>query len=190
MKVSREQFLQNRERILEAAGRLFRTHGFEQVGVADVMKAASLTHGGFYGHFKSKDDLIAQVAGQASDSILGRWRAMGAAQGPGALEAIAASYLSLDHRDEPAGGCVAAALGAEISRQPRARSTVTDGVKDIIGVLQTLAPGASEEERRKRALALYAGWVGAMVLARMTDDEAFSREVLEAAVQMTASAPG
>ncbi len=77
------------ERILEAAGRLFREHGFDQVGVADVMRAAGLTHGGFYGHFKSKDDLIAQVAAQASDKTLERWRAMGQAQGAAALKSIA-----------------------------------------------------------------------------------------------------
>jgi TetR/AcrR family transcriptional repressor of nem operon len=187
MRVSREQFQQNRERILEAAGRLFRERGFEQVGVADVMRAAGLTHGGFYGHFKSKEDLIAQVAGQASDKALERWRAMGEAQGPAALEAIADAYLSLEHRDRAENGCVVAALGPEIARQPLAQSAVTEGLKDIVGVLQTLTPGASEAERRRRALATYAGWIGAMVLARITDDEAFSREVL-AAVRETPGA--
>jgi TetR/AcrR family transcriptional repressor of nem operon len=190
MRVSREQFRQNRDRILEAAGRLFRERGFEQVGVADVMKAAGLTHGGFYGHFKSKDDLIAQMAGQASDTVLERWRAMGEAQGPAALKAIADSYLSLEHRDQPAGGCAVAALGPEISRQPQARSTVTEGVKDIVGVLQTLTPGASVDERRQRAIALYSSWIGAMVLARMTDDEAFSREVLAATARAAGFAEG
>ena len=66
MRVSREQFRENREKILQAAARLFRERGFDEVGVADVMKAAGLTHGGFYGHFKSKDDLIAQATGEAA----------------------------------------------------------------------------------------------------------------------------
>lgn len=181
MRVSRVQAQENRERILQAASQLFRERGFGAVSVADVMKAAGLTHGGFYGHFKSKDDLIAQAAHAAAAPVLEGWREEAEADGPAALQAIAGRYLSLEHRDDPGEGCLLAALGPEIARlDPAARGPVTHVVQGIVEVLQDIAPGDTAAERRRRAIALYAGWIGAMVLARASDDEAFSREVLDA----------
>ena len=113
MKVSREQVLENKRTILEAAGRLFRERGFESVTVADVMKSAGLTHGGFYGYFKSKDDLIAQALAE----VLGR-----AATPPPELAVYAERYLSAAHRSNVAGGCPVAALAgddAPARRRPR-----------------------------------------------------------------------
>ena len=109
MRVSREQVAENRQKILEAAGRLFRAKGFEAVTVAEVMRAAGLTHGGFYGHFGSKDDLIAQTLAYAS------WpgRIASDLRAEIDLARYAASYLSPRHRDDLAGGCPTAALGAE-----------------------------------------------------------------------------
>jgi TetR/AcrR family transcriptional repressor of nem operon len=187
MKVSREQYQQNRERIVETAGRLFRERGFEAVGVAEVMRAAGLTHGGFYGHFKSKDDLIAQAAGDSSGKVLERWRQIAYADRDGALATLAETYLSCEHRDGPGGGCLVAALGPEIARRPApARGVVTQSLKRIVGFLETVVPGRSEAARRKQAIVTYASWIGAMVLARMSDDDAFSREVLAAAAEMSA----
>jgi TetR/AcrR family transcriptional repressor of nem operon len=181
MRVSRAQVQQNRERILQEAARLFRERGFDAVGVADVMKAAGLTHGGFYGHFKSKDDLIAQAMHAAALPVLEGWREEAQTDGPAALKAIAGRYLSLEHRDDPAEGCLLAALGPEIARlKGAARGPVTEVAQGIVEVLQDLAPGDTQAERRRRAIALYAGWIGAMVLARASDDETFSREVLAA----------
>jgi TetR/AcrR family transcriptional repressor of nem operon len=186
MKVSREQCQQNQEHILEAAGQLFRERGFEAVGVADVMKAAGLTHGGFYGHFKSKDDLIRQAAGDSAAKVLERWRQIAYAEGEGALGTLAETYLSAEHRDSPGAGCLVAALGPEIARRPApARGAVTESLKRIVGFLETVVPGRSETVRRKRAIATYAAWIGAMVLARMSEDDAFSREVLAATAQMS-----
>jgi TetR/AcrR family transcriptional repressor of nem operon len=191
MKVSREQVQQNREHILEAAGQLFRARGFEPVGVADVMQAAGLTHGGFYGHFKSKDDLVAQTAGDSCGKVLERWRQIAYAEGDGALATLAGNYLSADHRDSPSGGCPVAALGPEIARRPApARGAVTESLKRIVSFLQTVVPGPSEAVRRKRAIATYAAWIGAMVLARMSEDDAFSREVLAATAEMSAGKIG
>ena len=184
MRVSRAQAQENRERILQAAARLFRERGFDSVSVADVTKAAGLTHGGFYGHFKSKDDMIAQAAYAAAAPVLEGWREEAEADGPPALQAIAGRYLSLEHRDDPAEGCLMAALGPEIARlDPAARAPVTEATRGIVAVLQDIAPGDTAAERRRRAITLYAGWIGAMVLARASDDEAFSREVLEAVAE-------
>src|SRR5215217_1833227 len=100
MRVSREQMVENRHRILDAASRLFREKGFDAVSVAEVMKAAGLTHGGFYGHFRSKDDLIAHAirhaeGSQSATDDIGAW-----------IDA----YLSTPHRDHPELGCPTAAL--------------------------------------------------------------------------------
>ena len=108
MKVSREQMARNRSRILMEAGRLFREKGFDAVSVAEVMKAAGLTHGGFYGHFASKDDLIAQTLAEA----LGETASSG-----GDLSAWLDSYLSPRHRDNPAHGCPTAGLAADVRHQ-------------------------------------------------------------------------
>lgn len=121
MRVSRNQVLENKCRILEAAGRLFRERGFESVTVTDVMKSAGLTHGGFYGYFKSKDDLIAQALAK----VLGSAGAL-----PADLATCAEQYLSPDHRDDFAGGCPVAALASETIRQPRsARTEMTTDLK-------------------------------------------------------------
>ena len=110
MRVSREQAAQNRERVLDAAAKLFRERGFSGVGVAELMHAAGLTHGAFYGQFGSKDDLMAEACARAFESSLERWR-KAAARSPGdPLAAVVASYLSPSHRDEP-GEAVVRGLG-------------------------------------------------------------------------------
>jgi TetR/AcrR family transcriptional repressor of nem operon len=181
MRVTREQFLENREKILEAAGRLFRERGFSEVSVAEIMQAAGLTHGGFYGHFKSKEDLIVQAAQAASAKVLERWGKVAQSHPEGALRAFADIYLSHNHMKGVGAGCLVAALGPEVARQPEAsRASVTASLKDLVVLMQTVAPGETEADRRRRALAAYASWIGAMVLARISDDEAFSKEVLDA----------
>ena len=169
MKVSREQVLENKRTILEAAGRLFRERGFEAVTVADVMKSAGLTHGGFYGYFQSKDDLVAQALAE----VLGR-----DASPPADLADYAKRYLSPDHRSNVAGGCPVAALASETIRQPGgARAEMTAGLKAQIERLSRIAPGDPARKRRA-AIGSWAAMVGAMILARMSDDAELSDEVL------------
>lgn len=170
MKVSREQMAENHRRILEAAGRLFRDRGFEAVTVAEVMKAAGLTHGGFYGHFRSKDDLIAQTLKHALASV----------PGPGDdLSRYAGGYLSERHRDDRAGGCPTAALATETIRQsPEARAAMTETLKTQIAALEAGVPGGDGGARRRAAIGSWSAMVGAMILARLSDDPALSAEVL------------
>lgn len=170
MKVTREQVAENRRKILEAAARLFRARGFEAVTVAEVMKAAGLTHGAFYGHFRSKDDLIAQALAH----VLGATAAEEID-----LPGYAAWYLTRRHRDDLAGGCPVAGLGAETIRQaPEARAAMTAGLRRQLDRLSRHAPGASAAERRRAAVGSWAAMVGAMILARMSDDPKLSDEVL------------
>src|SRR5438309_11707248 len=106
MKVSREQAARNRERIVETAAQRFRERGFEGIGVADLMKEAGLTHGGFYGHFSSKEDLIAEASARALAQSLALWGKL-ADRAPGdPLSALAGAYLISRHRDHPGAGCV------------------------------------------------------------------------------------
>jgi TetR/AcrR family transcriptional repressor of nem operon len=181
MKVSREQVALNRERIIETAARLFREKGYDGIGVADLMKSAGLTHGGFYGHFASKEDLLAEATAFALKKSVERWEGF-AAKGPEtALARIGNSYLSPQHRDQPELGCSVTSLGSDIARLgPKARHALTTGAAGQMAVLEQLMPGAEDAEKRKQALATYAAMVGAVVLARAVDDEALSLEIMEA----------
>ncbi|WP_027136129.1 TetR/AcrR family transcriptional regulator [Geminicoccus roseus] len=170
MKVSREQMLENRRRILEAASRLFRDKGVAAVTVAEVMKAAGLTHGGFYGHFQSKDELVAWTVEHALAANLA---------GEVELAEFARSYLSPRHRDERAGGCATVALGPETIRQtPEARAAMTRGLRRQIERLARTAPGADEAARRQAAIGSWAAMVGALLLARISDDSDLAEEIL------------
>ena len=170
MKVSREQMAENRLRILETASRLFRDRGFEVVTVSDVMKAAGLTHGGFYGHFASKDDLIAQAVAHALAPAGGE---------AGDIGAWMDAYLSPYHRDRAATGCPSAGLAGLLPHQsPEARTAMTDGLRRQIDRLAELLPVAEGADRRTAAIGSWAAMVGAVILARAVDDAELSDEVL------------
>jgi TetR/AcrR family transcriptional regulator, transcriptional repressor for nem operon len=183
MKVTRAQAAQNRQRILDVAAQLFREHGFEGIGVADLMKEAGLTHGGFYGHFSSKDDLIAQASARELTRSLEHWSNFAGRASDDPLSAVAGTYLTRSHRDNPGTGCVLAALGPDVSRQgPAVRRAVTDYVRSVVDLLAKLVPGKSKAARRQKALSTYATLVGAMVLARAVDDRTLSQEILDASL--------
>ena len=166
MRVSRKQVAENRRKILEVAGELFRERG-----VAEIMQAAGLTHGGFYGYFRSKDELIAA----ALEDALAR------PAGPlSDLLDYAANYLTRGHRDDPACGCSIAALAGETRRQTDAvRAKVTAGLRRRIDRLSRVAPGKDADEKRQAAIGSWAAMVGAMVMARASSDEALSGELLD-----------
>jgi TetR/AcrR family transcriptional repressor of nem operon len=169
MRVTREQMAEHRRKILDSAGKLFRAKGFDAVTVAEVMRAAGLTHGGFYGHFKSKDELIAETMAHA----------LKPGESGGDLAAFTRRYLSPRHRDDFAGGCSTAGLAAETIRQaPQVRSAMTAGLSDTIERFSQLATGKTGAERRRNAIGQWAAMVGAMVLARSSDDLKLSDEIL------------
>lgn len=187
MRVSKEQAAENRNRIIDVAGTLFRERGFAGIGVADLMKEAGLTHGGFYGHFASKDDLAAQACARTLAAAAAWWETQAAAPGE-SLRAIVSSYLSEQHRDAPGRGCAIAALATDVSRQGSAvRRAFTDGLRPFIATLTRILPERREAARRKKALATLSGLVGALILARAVDDPALSTEILEAAATIFSS---
>lgn len=171
MKVSREQMAENRRRILDVASRLFKDKGFEAVSVAEVMKAAGLTHGGFYGHFGSKDDLVAQTLARAlaGDSFA-----------DGTFSDFVASYLATRHRDNPGNGCPTAGLAAAIRHQtPAAKAAMAEGLRAQIARIEKALPKKGSADTRRAAIGSWAAMVGAVILARAVDDPELSDEVLD-----------
>lgn len=180
MKVSREQAAQNREKILVAAAKLFREKGFDGIAVSELMQAAGLTHGGFYGHFSSKEDLMAQACSYAVDQLLSDGEARRSLRKQPPYVAFVKDYLSLAHRDNAGSGCLMAALGADAARQsPSVRSAFTQQAKRLLGACTNLLAGAGQQQTaRERAINTLAALVGAQVIARAVDDPDFSAEVL------------
>lgn len=183
MRVTREKAAENRARIIAVASALLREKGFEGIGVAEIMKAADLTHGGFYGHFDSKDDLATQACDAALTRSAERWREIRESAGDKAFEAMITHYLSPRQYDSSGRGCALVALGAEAPRQPKSvRAVFRDGFMRLVDVLMAVIPG-SKSARRRKSLAVLAQLVGAGVLARAVNDDALAKEILEAAKQ-------
>jgi TetR/AcrR family transcriptional repressor of nem operon len=181
MRVSREKAAENRETIVEAAGGLFREKGFSGIGVADIMQAAGLTHGGFYGHFQSKDDLAAESSKAVMARSAQSWARTLDEHPDSALKVLVERYLSAKMRDDRSHSCIFASLGADAARQGKpVRRAFADGLRPLIDVLTKLVPGASKAVRRRKALAAMSQLVGAIVLARAVDDVDFSDEILAA----------
>lgn len=176
MRVSHEKAAENRERIVDTASRLFRQKGFDGVGVDAIMNGAGLTHGGFYGHFRSKDDLAAEAVTRALERSVERQSRFTD------LGDLVSDYLSERHRADRANGCIIAALGADMARQGRGvRRGLTAHLRARLARLADLLRGGTAASRRKRAIATLAGTVGALMLARAVDDPALSNEILAAA---------
>ena len=184
MRVSREKAAENRERIIDAAGALFREKGFDGIGVADIMMAADLTHGGFYGHFTSKDDLVAQASRRAMARAAVNWEKVVAGAKIDPYAALLARYLSPRHRDEPGRGCAFAALSGDAARCGKpVRTAFAQGLEPLIDIVAKAIPGRSKAARRRKAVAAVAELVGAVILARAVGDASLSDEILEAARQ-------
>jgi TetR/AcrR family transcriptional repressor of nem operon len=168
------------ERIVKTASRRMRRDGIDSVSVVELMNEAGLTHGGFYRHFGSRDDLVAEAIDTALAQGSERIKAAAKLGGPAALAAIIDGYLSPLHRDKPETGCAVAALPADIARSnPRARSAYSRQVRSYIGLIDGLTPARDPDE----AHLILAVLVGALVLARAVDDRGLSDEILESAAR-------
>jgi len=162
-----------------------RERGIDGVSVADLMGAAGLTHGGFYGHFGSKEQLAAEACTHAFAESVARWKRRVAAQPDhnAALLALTEGYLSTHTRDNPGASCPTAALVCDVAREPMdapVRVAFLSGTQQLVDVLASLHGGDAEWARRK-ALARFSTLVGAVVLARATKGAEISDEFLRAA---------
>jgi TetR/AcrR family transcriptional repressor of nem operon len=185
---------QTRERILRAAARAIRKHGYEGVGVADVMKEAGLTHGGFYAHFASRDALLAQAAEQAGlESLESLSRAVDRAKPGEALMALVDAYLADRHVEAPEQGlgCALAAAGSEVPRQSdEVRRAVGRRLKDLIGLVERQFPDWGSNAAHEKAMAVVASLVGGLLLARVVDDAQLSRKIRKAVRELVRGAAG
>jgi TetR/AcrR family transcriptional regulator, transcriptional repressor for nem operon len=181
MRVSKDQAAENRARIINVASQQFRQKGFDGIGVADLMKNAGLTHGGFYGHFASKDDLIAVSCDEAMKRSAEKWSTLAERGSEEALNAIVSSYLAKSDCGGLANSCTMAMLAPDIARHGgEVQTKFTDGTKRLLGILASVTPGSSDVEKRENAIATMAGLVGAVVLSRAVNDPAFADEILNA----------
>jgi TetR/AcrR family transcriptional repressor of nem operon len=182
MRVSKEKATENRQNILTAAARLFREQGVSATGVDLITKDASLTHGAVYSQFGSKEAIAAEAIRLAFTGSKCLWRRLAEPQGAKkAFPAIVAKYLSREHRDSPGQGCVIAALGSEIARQPQSvREAFTEEFKDALAFLAGLMPEGDPARRYDDAIVAFTGMVGALILARAVNDKTLSDRILRA----------
>ena len=173
------------ERIVDAAARAIRKHGYAGVGVAEVMKEAGLTHGGFYAHFDSREGMLAEAADRAgADGMAVMARVAAAAPPRKALEAVLRTYLSKEHAEGVETGCAIAALGSEMPRQgPKVRRAATRRIKEMIDLVARQSPDWGQPGAHERALVTVATALGALVMARAVDDPKLASAVREAALQ-------
>ncbi len=180
MKVTKEKAAEHRERILAAAARLFRERGYEGVGLAEIAKAAGLTHGAFYTHFASKEALFAEACEHALATSACVLRRDGTHVQD--LDGFVDRYLDAGHVTARAAGCAMAALGDDAARRPpEVREAFARGLARMIAAIADLESGASSPaERRRSAIATASQLVGALVLARATQGTALEEEILTA----------
>jgi AcrR family transcriptional regulator len=173
------------DRIVDTAARAIRRSGYGGTGVAEIMKEAGLTHGGFYAHFESREGMLAEAADRAgADGMAVLSRVAAEAPPPKALEAMLRAYLSKAHVEGAETGCAIAALGSEMPRQaPKVRRAATRRIKEMIDLVARQLPGWGRPEAHERALVTTATALGALILARAVDDPKLSDAVRLAALK-------
>ncbi|SAK72311.1 TetR family transcriptional regulator [Caballeronia pedi] len=181
MKRSQLDTAQTRRRIVEIAAGEFRTNGIHSTGVADVMAAAGLSHGGFYRHFGSKEHLVAEACEAAIADIIG---ALEAAAGKGAgkkgFKALVDTYMSTSHRDRPAGGCPLASMGSELARADEStRAAASRGFDEFVDMLAKRIRSPDGETSRSKAAFALSAMIGALTMSRIIADPEASASLLE-----------
>jgi TetR/AcrR family transcriptional repressor of nem operon len=185
MGYSKAQKTRTHNRIVAIASRKFREKGLAGFGIAELMKEADLTVGGFYKHFDSRDDLVAE----AVNSAFGGWKRRADAAKfsgpPVSYEKLIDDYLNQAHRDKPGTGCAFSALAPEIARSDkRTRALTSEQVRKDLELIAGLLPGKDKRATRSRAILTFSALVGAMSLARAVSDEALSHEILKTVAKL------
>ena len=180
MRKSKVETAQTRERIVSSASAMFREDGLANVSVVDLMANAGLTHGGFYAHFASRDELVAEAIRYALAQSARRIYRSELKNGskPGYSRLIQ-RYLSREHRDNPQSGCVMASVGSELARtEGEARSVYSTDFEKLVTLLAELSPARTRIARRSHFLSVISSLVGALTLARAVQDSDASEEIL------------
>jgi len=185
MRVSRVQAEKNRQTVIDVASRLFREHGFDGIGLKDLMKGAGLTQGAFYKQFASKEDLAAQASKRAFESVAERWSKVVAANPEDPLSAVIAFYLSTPHREATMDGCPIASLGTDAARQgSEVKASFEAGIKTHLQILDRLIGESDGKKSNDKAIAMLSTMVGAVILARAVNDARLSKRFLQAAANL------
>ena len=182
MRYSREHKLETHARIVKKASVRIREKGAHGIGVADLMKDAGLTHGGFYAHFDLREALVIEAFAYAMDRSTERWRKLAETIPPEKrMATIVETYLTPLHRDDPGHGCAVTALGAEIAREsPKTRKAFAAKLEQMVDMLAEQIPDVPRKAARKQALATLSSMVGALMLARIAGTGELSDEILGA----------
>lgn len=179
------------DRIVDAAARAIRRSGYNGTGVAEIMKDAGLTHGGFYAHFASREAMLAEAADRAAGESVAMMERIAASLPPQqALPAMMDAYLSKQHLDEIETGCATAALASEMPRQTaEVRRAHTRRIKEMIDLVSRQLPNWGQPGAHEQAMVTIATMVGTLVLARAVDDEKLSDALRHAALKQLAASP-
>jgi TetR/AcrR family transcriptional regulator, transcriptional repressor for nem operon len=180
MRKSKAETAKTRERILEAASAQLLSHGITEAGLARLMRAAGLTHGGFYRHFASKDQLVAEACSQAVQSLASGLKSQIEGKPPDqALPLLVGKYLSRSHRDRPPTGCVLAALGSELARaDAKTREVATEGFLGLSRLIAGQLKNVPAKKAEVQSMAIAAAMIGAMTVARIVTDSRISNSIL------------
>ncbi len=182
MRYSREHKLETHARIVRKASVRLREKGAHGIGVADLMKEAGLTHGGFYAHFDAREALVIEAFAHAMERSTDRWRKLAEQTAPDKrLATIVDSYLTAIHRDDPGHGCAIPTLGAEIAREsPKTRKAFAARLEQMIDMLAEQIPDVPRKAARKQAMAALATMMGTLVLSRIAGSGELSNDILGA----------
>lgn len=182
MRYSKEHKQETHARIVKKASIRLREKGAHGIGVADLMKEAGLTHGGFYAHFDSREALVIEAFNYAMDRATERWRKMAETTPPEQrLSSIVDSYLTAIHRDDPGHGCAVPTLGAEIARESaKTRKAFAVKLEQMIDMMANQVQDVPRKAARKQAMATLATMMGTLVLSRIAGSGEFSDEILAA----------
>src|ERR1700744_143695 len=181
MRYSRAPKLETHARSVKRASVRLREKGAHGIGVADLMKDAGLTHGGFYAHFDSREALVIEAFAYAVDRGTESWGKLAREQPPAAqrFATIVDSYLTPLHRDDPGHGCAIPTLGAEIAREsPKTRKAFAGKLEEMIDALAEQIPDVPRKAARKQATAMIATMMGTLVMARVAGNGEFSEEIV------------
>lgn len=185
MRKSKAETAETRRRIVEQAARTFRLHGIQATGLNDVMTPLGFTQGGFYRHFTSKDQLVAEACTQAMSEVIAGLEAAADKKGTGGKRANSVApmidaYISTAHRDTPTGGCPLAAMGSELAHaDPQTRKAAARGFDDLRDALARRLADKSPEEAKSAAAFALAAMIGAITMSRVIEDSDASVALLD-----------
>ena len=183
MRKSRKETAETRQRIVGAASEEFRRNGIDRTGLSELMAAAGLTHGGFYKHFESKEQVVSESIAFGIESMIQSWRRTLSSAPPDlALQTAITEYLSANHRDDVASGCPLSALASEVTRSGNSvREATTTGFLKMVDLIASQLGGMTRAAARREALWIFSAMIGAVVMARVVTDPEVSDSILREA---------